>query len=164
MGLDQYLTASNYIWSEDKGIKKKIKSIFPKIDLEPEKIVFKFITWRKANAIHKWFVDKVQEGNDDCKEYNVSLEQLKELLDIIKEILKEEETVKGLVKNLANHTKRNIEKAEALLPSQTGFFFGKSEYDEYYFQDLEETKEKLEYLFNNQELFKGFDFDYSSSW
>ena len=22
--------------------------------------------WRKANAVHKWFVDHVQDGNDDC--------------------------------------------------------------------------------------------------
>ena len=23
-------------------------------------------SWRKANAIHKWFVDNVQDGVDDC--------------------------------------------------------------------------------------------------
>ena len=29
--------------------------------------VFPIITWRKANAIHKFFVDEVQEGNDNCE-------------------------------------------------------------------------------------------------
>ena len=32
--------------------------------------------WRKANQIHKWFVDNVQDGVDDCGEYKVTKEQL----------------------------------------------------------------------------------------
>jgi len=36
--------------------------------------------WRKANQIHNWFVDNVQGGDDDCREYGVSIEHLKELL------------------------------------------------------------------------------------
>ena len=28
--------------------------------------------WRKANQIHKWFVDNVQGGIDDCRPYPVS--------------------------------------------------------------------------------------------
>lgn len=43
--------------------------------------------WRKDNHIHKWFVDNVQEGNDDCNEYYVSIEQLHELRDICFDIL-----------------------------------------------------------------------------
>jgi len=43
--------------------------------------------WRKANAIHKWFVDKVQDGNDDCREYDVSVEELKTLRDTCKKII-----------------------------------------------------------------------------
>ena len=40
--------------------------------------------WRKANAIHKWFVDNVQGGEDDCREYPVSNDQLIELRDTCK--------------------------------------------------------------------------------
>lgn len=43
--------------------------------------------WRKANHIHKWFVDNVQDGEDDCKEYRVSIEQLHKLRDICFDIL-----------------------------------------------------------------------------
>ncbi len=32
--------------------------------------------WRKANGIHAWFVQNVQEGEDDCKEYYVSQSKL----------------------------------------------------------------------------------------
>ena len=42
------------------------------------------IYWRKANAIHKWFVENVQEGVDDCGEYEVTVEQLTELRDLCK--------------------------------------------------------------------------------
>ena len=31
--------------------------------------VFPIITWRKANAIHKFFVDEVQDGNDNCERH-----------------------------------------------------------------------------------------------
>ena len=36
--------------------------------------------WRKANAIHKWFVDHVQDGEDDCGRYPVSVDKLKDCL------------------------------------------------------------------------------------
>ena len=62
--------------------------------------------WRKANAIHKWFVDNVQKGTDDCGTYEVSTDKLKELLDIINEILSDKS------------------KAKSLLPTTNGFFFG----------------------------------------
>ena len=43
--------------------------------------------WRKANQIHKWFVDNVQEGVDNCGEYYVSHEKLQELLDTVNNVL-----------------------------------------------------------------------------
>ena len=35
--------------------------------------VFPIITWRKANAIHKFFVDTCQDGNDNCQRHYVSV-------------------------------------------------------------------------------------------
>jgi len=68
--------------------------------------------WRKANAIHKWFVDNCQEGVDDCREAYVSSQQLISLKDICKEIIqtKGKNKQKDLVLNK--------------LPPQSGFFFG----------------------------------------
>ena len=43
--------------------------------------------WRKANHIHKWFVDNVQDGKDDCHEYYVSIKKLHELRDTCFDIL-----------------------------------------------------------------------------
>ena len=134
--------------------------------------------WRKANAIHKWFVDNVQDGEDDCEYHEVNKEQLKELLDICKLIKDKCKLVKGKIKN-GEHLDRetyqwvadyedgqvvdNPEIAEEYLPTQSGFFFGGTDYDEYYLQDIEET---IKILTN---VLETTDFDtqmvvYSSSW
>lgn len=82
--------------------------------------------WRKANAIHKWFVENCQGGVDECQEADVSIEQLEELVALCKQ---------------AVHGK---DVAETTLPTTEGFFFGGTEYDEWYFDGLKETIEQLE--------------------
>ena len=118
--------------------------------------VFPIITWRKANAIHKFFVDTCQNGNDNCQRHYVSKENLAELLETINTIL----AVKTPV---ARRTK-----AEELLPTEMGCFFGSEDYDDWYFQNLKRTKTILEKVFEyeeNAEAGKCFDsFYYQSSW
>ena len=82
--------------------------------------------WRKSNQIHQWFVQNVQGGKDNCEEYSVSLEQLKLLSKTIEP---------ALVSTAA---------ATELLPTTEGFFFGSQEYDEYYFEDLKNTKKQID--------------------
>ena len=60
--------------------------------------------WRKANAVHKWFVDNVQDGRDDGEEYELDFRQLEELKEICLDILKRQ-------KNLGSHLKRKITKS-----------------------------------------------------
>lgn len=84
--------------------------------------------WRKSNQIHSWFVEHIQNGEDECRPHEVSIEQLQELVDTCKQVL-------------ANH-----DLAESLLPAQEGFFFGGTDYDEWYFKDLEDTIKQLEPL------------------
>jgi len=55
---------------------------------------------------------------------------------------------------------KNPEKAEELLPVTDGFFFGSQEYDEWYFNDIQETIEIIDWA-----LKRDFDyFAYQSSW
>lgn len=49
-------------------------------------LVYNVGHWYKANAIHKWFVDNIQNGEDDCKQYYVNKEKLQELYKICVEI------------------------------------------------------------------------------
>lgn len=147
-----YLRKKHYVknWEHEKPEEKKtfavLKGGIPMKEINLSRIYE--ITeevgyWRKANAIHKWFVEKVQKGEDDCKEYYVSREQLQELLADVVVVLR------------ARHL------APALLPTQEGFFFGSYDYDEWYWKDMEETKVLLEGLLAEQE---GGEFYYHSSW
>ena len=119
--------------------------------------VFPIITWRKANAIHKFFVENCQEGNDNCQRHYVSESDLENLLEIINQILE-----------IKTPVAREM-KAEELLPTDIeGCFFGSKEYDDWYYQDLKRTKDTLDKLFEYQataDSGKCFDsFYYQSSW
>ena len=140
-----YLNAKRYFWHDESELVQKFVECFP--DLKEKRI--KEITleagyWRKANAIHKWFVDNVQQGVDNCDTYEVSREKLKTLLDLVEEVL------------------ANKKKAHLLLPTQNGFFFGSTDYDRYYFTDLQLTKTML--LDCLDKKFEGWFFEYHSSW
>ena len=50
--------------------------------------------------------------------------------------------------------------AESLLPSTSGFFFGNTEYDEWYYTDIDNTIAILEEAI----MENGVEFYYSSSW
>ena len=90
MGLDMYLKGKMYVspYTDDKlytelnQLTKEMGVSFPANLIE-----FDVGYWRKANHIHKWFVKNVQENIDDCKEYYVSLDTLKELLETCQTVL-----------------------------------------------------------------------------
>ena len=89
--------------------------------------------WRKANEIHKWFIDYLGlEENFNCEHAEVTKEDLEKLIETCKFVLGR----KG--KNDA------IKVAKEKLPTQDGFFFGDTEYDEYYYQHLKYTIAELE--------------------
>ena len=131
--------------------------------------------WRKANAIHKWFVDRVQGGVDDCSEYQVSSAQLIELRDTCKQVLDGSKLVPGQVAGgwiySAGQKVENLEDgliiedaslAKELLPVQDGFFFGCTDYNELYLEDVKETYDGLAAL-NLEEQYEG-EYAYQSSW
>ena len=147
MGLDMYLNAKRFLWHNEDELANKIAEHLPEINGKRVKeITIEAMYWRKSNMIHKWFVDNVQDGTDDCGTYEVSRDKLKELVDIITEVLAKKSN------------------ASKLLPNTAGFFFGSQDYDKYYFEDLKDTKEVLEGLLNNEELNKHWYFEYHSSW
>lgn len=113
--------------------------------------------WRKANAIHNWFVQNVQDGEDDCDSYPVSVAQLQKLIDLCKEVLTKVETVDGEL-----HERDVEDVASSLLPTVSGFFFGSTDYDEDYTADLQSTVEQLEPLLSGCQ--GDVDFYYCASW
>jgi len=154
MGLDMYLSAkkymSKYFDPTDTDKIKKINEIF-NVDGEEDgdygaqEVIFRVAYWRKANQIHQWFVDNCQDGVDECQETWLSRDQLRSLLDLCEKIIADPKL------------------GEDLLPTQSGFFFGSTEYDEYYMQDVKYTVERLTKILNDT-AFTKCDFYYQSSW
>ena len=154
MGLDMYLhTNSKRVCEEVNDQADEWERDFQ----TPRGIV---IQWRKANAIHKWFVDNVQGGKDDCGTYEVEISQLARLHDACKEVLESTRLVEsGTYEEFDLKTRQIVQKplqvleddskARELLPTQSGFFFGGTEYDQWYWMDLVMTKEKLDKLMEN---------------
>lgn len=164
MGLDMYLHARKYvsssmeiepegnIYEDTLSVVGLNKSDLPIADYGSLTIGVKVMYWRKANAIHNWFVQNVQDGEDNCREYEVGREQLAELRELCDRVLKDHSL------------------ASDLLPTQAGFFFGGTEFDEWYFASLEETRNAIDKLLDptsplnaGSGLGKWW-FDYSSSW
>jgi hypothetical protein len=148
-----YLTAKKYLWSdEDKELSAKINELVGvKADMENRwngsSLVVKQIEvdamyWRKANAIHGWFVEQCQDGRDECQESYVSRDKLNELLSYCRQALETKD-------------------AEILAPVG-GFFFGSTEIDEYYWNDIEQTVIGLEKALTLPE--KEYEFYYQASW
>ena len=148
MGLDQYLHVTKYCSDySNKDMQKKILALFPDIpkstNMGSVEVTIEIGYWRKANAIHKWFVDNVQDGEDNCATYSVSREDLIKLKALCEKVLKD-------------HAK-----AAELLPGQEGFFFGGSEYDKWYFENLKDT---IKIINKCLALDKDYYFEYHSSW
>jgi len=112
--------------------------------------------WRKANHIHAWFVDNVQNGEDNGREYLVDWDKLRELLSACTKVIEASTLVGGMVYagetwNPEKHewvTQREPGKliedptvAKQLLPTRAGFFFGSMEYDEDYLNDVVKTRD-----------------------
>ncbi len=96
------------------------------------------------------------------------------MLDICKKIKENCALIDGTVKNGSTlkdgkwepilekgKVMQNTELAEELLPTQSGFFFGGTDYDEYYMDDIDNTIEIIENLQKEEDL---GDIYYRSSW
>ena len=165
MGLDMYLSARKHVaktdWNKldrENGVSYS-EATFPEWDSVVESaglttlvdresiygldVSVNVAYWRKVNSVHGWFVKNVQRGEDDCGEYYVSHEKLKELLATCQQAL--------------------FNKDPNLLPPQDGFFFGGTDIDEWYWHDIKETIKKIKRVLELSEMSK-LSFYYTSSW
>ena len=148
MGLDQYLWRKKYGDIYDfkkeypnckaKKLTVKVTAEFADGDIKEKEyivedpqhdgsVLLPQAYWRKANAIHGWILrNTVGEDNDNCQPIEIEGNQLVDLINDCKTVLED-------------HSK-----AEKLLPVMEGFFFGSYEYDEWYFEYLENTIKQLE--------------------
>jgi hypothetical protein len=153
MGLDMYLLAKRYISPYDPAdaeltkLAKAINFGDGTMGMDIREVTFEAMYWRKANAIHRWFVDNIQDGVDNCAEYYVTQELLNDLRNLCQKVLK------------------NPENAMQLFPPKSGFFFGSAVTDEFFIDDLTNTVERIDYLLDLPEVLNHkISFYYHSSW
>lgn len=139
MGLDMYFTRRTYVqnWEHTPNDEKHKISIKKggkvRRDIKPERIthiVEEVGYWRKFNALHAWFVANVQNGVDNCGEYYVDHAVMEDLLQKLEEVLANKDVLVG---------NQYHKKADELLPTASGFFFGNTEYDDYYYEMVDYT-------------------------
>ena len=154
MGLDstlyirKYVAGNDYHPVEPEAYEQVIKALeLHEDELHPDMksayITMPIAYWRKSWAIHNWFVQNVQEGNDDCHEYYVQKGQLEELYEICNKVLKD----------------RRPATSRELLMSET-------DYDENYYEDVQRTVDQIEPYVRITKfgIRNGFEFTYRASW
>ena len=141
--------------------------------------------WRKANAIHAYFVNNIQNGYDDQASYIVSKEDFESLFEILNDILIKAQSVgiqmisddcesmkfnDMILQNCSHNWHENhnnyedlIKYCEENLPTQSGFFFGSTEYDVYYFRSIFYTHDLIKNILNDWEN-REDDYYYSCWW
>lgn len=165
MGLDMYLSARKYInkidwnlldvnsdtsyaeatfpqWNEIVDV-AGLSHVANSNDIYGVNVSVNCAYWRKVNSVHNWFVQNVQNGEDDCGEYYVSHDKLKELLETARQAL--------------------FHKDPSKLMPQAGFFFGSYDIDEYYWHGIKDTIKQLKKIIELPD-FEELSFYYQSSW
>ena len=101
--------------------------------------------WRKANAIHGWIINNTGVI-DDGTPIHISKRLLIQLRDTCADVLE----------------KGTSDYAEEMLPPTSGFFFGSTEVDDWYWQDIKETVTKLTDIIDQS--IEDQEFEYYASW
>lgn len=185
MWLDMYMRKQyeviNYEWQEGPKYEVTVTQGWEPVpwleDFEVYLIVTEAMYWRKANAIHNWFVENVQGWEDNCQEYDVDHSDLIELMKLCKQVLDTAVIVKWEINNWYSTSPnwekvynkeqgeyiQNAEAISELLPTWGWCFFGSTDYDQWYLNDIKDT---YDWLVRETEspLFKKCDYMYQSSW
>jgi hypothetical protein len=116
MGLDMYLTGRKFFWSSyDERDNERAEDGYKVTSLD-----IRLGYWRKHPNLHGYMVKTFGKGNDDCKEIELSAEDLRQTIDAIK---------------------------DKALPKTEGFFFGASDgSDKERDEDLKILNEALTWL------------------
>jgi hypothetical protein len=125
--------------------------------------------WRTFNALHGWFVNHCGNGEDNCQEMHVDSSSLEELLTTLKQVQEILNNSKLVTKTVNDWKGGSVEvevyeceeQVTELLEPTEGFFFGGTDIDEYYKEQVDETVEVLEELLSED---SSGEYYYRASW
>jgi hypothetical protein len=107
--------------------------------------------WRKANSVHGWFVDRCQGGVDECQRTKVHPEALAFLRATCLDALDA-------------YDSGDATKAAEIMQPRSGFFFGATDVDEWWVQDMRSTVRQVDRALALAAEIGGVDFYYQASW
>ena len=210
MGLDMSLYACRSMVFENDSIFDEIKKFitipFPNATLN--NIQVEVMSWRKANAIHNWFINNCTNGVkyqpieklrdeflDMCNEAylpdycewcyptQVFIGQLVKLRDICKEVLDHSELVPAKIIDSYTYQLSPsgvlVEKANMVdgyvildptfarkhLPTIDGFFFGSTDYNQWYYEYVKYTYDGLNIILSiDPTELRNWNFLYEAIW
>lgn len=138
------------------------KDMWPlRFNFWPGKALTELWYGRKENAIHQWFVDNVQGGEDDCRDAKIPIEKLRELKDTLSKIIEKFDSPELADVDPEQRCEKLTDFFETVLPTQDGFFFGSISYDTWY---IDEIRNLLNILTSEEPRFEKYDYYYRSSW
>ena len=149
MGLDQYI---------------EIEVVRRTVNMEKQRTVTErrdetLAYFRKVNFIQKFFEDRYEVPDDES--VPITKEDLQELADLCERVMSKFEEWDSTKESLDSDDqveppKHIQEYAEELLPTCDGFFFGSTDYDRWYFNDvkyvLKTVKEVLQEVEDSYEV------------
>lgn len=182
MGLDMYLIAEKYISGFPDRPDPEYAPIVKAVGIEPTSAnpavnIRAYVGyWRKANAIHAWMCRNLQNDANNCVDVGIDREDLKKLRDVCQRVILASVLGPGRVHVSTTYSNEGKTEewedglvivdpsvAKELLPTQSGFFFGSTAYDEEYLDDLKKTVEICDRVLNDPAL-EMTDLYYRASW
>ena len=103
--------------------------------------------FRKFNALHSYIVKTFADGVDNCQAILLHKEDVEQIKKVLDDVLN------------AN----TAEKAKEILPTQSGFFFGGTDYDEFYFEEVKDAADLMQSFLDNFD-FESYQLVYQASW
>jgi hypothetical protein len=163
MGLDMYLSVRKYVsgvarWQNYEPVRnEKFDELVKLAEAEDllcdDSVVGGHVEipvyyWRKANSIHQFFIDNYADGVDNCKPVYLPRAALEDLVDRCNKIIEDPD------------------RASEHLPTVSGFFFGSTDYDDWYMDSIKQTRDDMQELLDKLEAKADIDFDlvYEASW
>lgn len=89
-------------------------------------------TFRKANQIHDYIINNYHNGIDNQKNFRIPRAGIESLQKILIQVIDSLEQSPKEINKDGNEVYTDTTIAKELLPTQSGFFFGGLEYDDWY--------------------------------
>ena len=104
--------------------------------------------FRKFNALHGYIVKTFANGIDNCQAILLHKEDVEQIKKVLDDVL---------------NAHQQVEKAKEILPTQSGFFFGETDYDEFYFNEAKVAADLMQSFLDNFD-FENYQLVYQASW